>query len=160
LGTSFGPSVTTQFKAGGFTMTDSFFLDSVTIAVEAPSPGANANVQIWTGDTAPDTFMAQLSGPSFDSDGDFTFTPGGQVELTAGETYWVYLDNTDPDGSFVWSGSNEIPSGSGASFVGYNFNGNPSSFENRFQVEGTLVPAPGTGLAIGLGLLGVARRRR
>lgn len=160
LGTLFGPNATTQFKAAGFTMTNSLFLDSVTLAIEAPDLGSTADVEIWTGASSPTSFLAQLTGPAFNSgSGDYTFTPTSQLTLTQGQTYWVYLDNTSPNGEFTWDGSTDAPSGPNASFVGYNFNGNPSSFMNRFEVNGSAIPAP-PAAALLAGLIGIRRRRR
>lgn len=159
-GTLFGPNATTQFKAVGFTMTGTFALDDVMLAIDLPDAGATADVEIWTGAGAPSAFLAQLTGPVFNGAGDYAFTPTSQLTLNAGTTYWVYLNNANPNGEFQWAGSTDSPAGPHANFVGYNFNGNPSSFMNRFEVNGSTIPAPSAAALLGLGLFGVARRRR
>lgn len=159
-GTLFGPAATTQFKAAGFTMTDSYFLDSVTLAIDAPDAGATAQVSIWSGATSPQTQLLSLTGPAFVGAGDYTFNAGGSLVLDAGDTYWIFVDNTNQSLAFNWDSTSIDPTGIGATAGGYIFNGNPSSFRNRFAVEGSLVPTPGGAGVLLLGSLVVTRRRR
>jgi len=160
-GTAFGGGFTTQFKAAGFTTADAYFLDGVTIDVTNADIGGTADVEIWTGNGSPGGFLAQLSGDAFDAaSGQFTFTADAPLVLEQGETYWIYVNNAAQDPVFTWVSSDVNPSGAGAAFVGYNFNGSPSSFMNMFEVTGTLVPAPGVATIGLVGVLAAGRRRR
>ncbi len=159
-GTAFGPAATTQFKAAGFTMTDSYFFSSVTLAIDAPDFGATAQVSIWTGNVSPQNQILDLIGPTFTGAGNYTFDTDASIILSAGQTYWVYVDNANQSLAFNWDSTSESPTGIGASSAGYIFNGNPSSFFNRFSVEGILVPTPGAAAILGLAGLTTARRRR
>lgn len=137
-GTLLGPNATTIFKAGGFTMgADAYELDSVTIRITGGA-GAAADLEIWRGAGSPQVMVAQLTGPVFGADGNYTFTPTTSVTLEAGTTYWVYANNSPPSGEFIWDAAVVTPSGSGATSAGYIFNGGSSSFFNAYQVEGTI----------------------
>ncbi len=163
-GTAFGPpGVTTVFKAAGFTMNPGspYSLDDVQLRIDSVGAGgASATVEIWSGAAGPTAFLSAMNGPAFVGDGVYTFTPNSAVTLNPGQTYWVYLDNTNPVGNFVWDGSTVAPAGPLASNAGYIFNGNPSSFLNAYEVNATLIPAPaGAALFGACGLLAMRRRR-
>ncbi len=159
-GTLFGPAATTQFKAAGFTMTDSYFFSSVTLAIDAPDVGATAQVSIWRGSGSPQNQILDLIGPTFTGPGNYTFDTDASIILSAGETYWVFVDNANQSLAFNWDSTSVNPTGTGATTAGYIFNGNSSSFLNRFAVEGRLVPTPGTAAVLGLAALATTRRRR
>ena len=61
--------------------------------------------------------------------------------LSSGQTYWVHVRSEPQLGpAFNWNSTSNVntPVGGGATFLTYNFNGNPSTFFNRFQVDGTV----------------------
>ena len=160
-GTAFGPPpIATNFKAAGFRMgAESFRLNGITLAVNSSDPGAEADVQLWAGTTAgPASQIATLSGPSFDGPGDYIFVPDTSVTLIAGRVYWLYVDNSLTT-SWTWEARTSSPVGLGAVSLGYIFNGNPSSFENAYELNGTIVrgdniisnlrEGPGGGTAFG-----------
>ena len=162
-GSAFGSNSTANYKAAGFTMTGDYFLDSVTLTVGLSANGATPNMQIWEGDGEPLTLLYDM--PDFilpevflGIPQDFVWTPGSQIQLNSGTTYWVYMDNSAAGENWNWDSGFTTPIGDGGIGAGYSFNGNPSSFRNTFQVNGTLVPAPGV-LAM-LGVAGLAARRK
>ncbi len=137
-GTYIGPSATTVYKAAGFTMgSDSYNLESVIIRVRSSDPAATTDVEIWTGNGAPTSMIAQLSGSAFDADGLYTFTPTTDVTLAANTTYWVYVNNAAPSGNFFWDGSSLPPSGIATS-AGFHFNGATSLTTNAYEVNGAV----------------------
>ena len=165
--TVFGFSSTTQFKAVGFTMgADAYFVDRVTLALDMLNGLGNPVVSIWGGASAPQNQLTTLDSPSNLSDGgvgNFVFTPDNGFTLEANTTYWIHLRSDPQDGAeFNWLSTdiNNPPAGPHAAFVGYNFNGGSSSFYNRFEIQGTLVPAPSGAALLGLIGLAAARRRR
>lgn len=163
--TVFGGGSTSQFKAVGFTMgADAYFVDRVTLAMDMQGGLGNPIVSIWSGAGSPQTELAVLTNPanlSGGGTGNFVFTPAGSFTLDSNTTYWIHV-RSDPldDADFNWLSTdiNNPPAGPHAAFLGYNFNGSPSSFYNRFELQGTLVPAP-SGVAV-LGLVGLAATRR
>jgi len=159
-GTTIGTG-TTIFKAGGFTMTDSYFLDAVTVELIFGSSDDVPDIEIWSGAGAPTTFVADLlTSPLNDVETIYSYTTATTLTLKAGQTYWVYFDSVNSEGSFQWRGRDAQGTGVGATAAGYNFNGNPSSFFNAFEVTGTLVPSPGAAALFAVAGCAVARRRR
>jgi len=145
VGTIFGTTSTTIYKAAGFTMpAQDYELDRVTLTMDFGG-GGTAIVSIWTGAGVPQTQVAVLNSPPQIGAGDFAFTPSGTLTLQANETYWVYVESIpNPTGNFLWQGTSPstVPSGV-ATFVDYIFNGASSTTRNRIDVEGT--PAGGGG---------------
>jgi hypothetical protein len=165
--TVFGTGSTSIFKAAGFTMgAGAYFLDSVTLTLDMQGGLGNPVVSIWDGGSAPAAQLLALSAPgnlSAGGIGDFVFSAAPGFVLQANTTYWVHVASDPLDGAaFNWlsTTTGNPPAGPGASFVGYNFNGGPSSFYNIFQVNGTPVPAPAGVAAFGLLGLACGRRRR
>ncbi|MCC5823350.1 MAG: hypothetical protein LAT64_02335 [Phycisphaerales bacterium] len=163
--TVFGGGSVSQFKAVGFTMgADAYFVDRVTLAMDMQGGLGNPVVSIWSGANAPQTELAVLNNPanlSGGGTGNFAFTPTGSFILDSNTTYWIHVRSDPVDGAdFNWLSTDisNPPSGPHAAFLGYNFNGSPSSFYNRFEIQGTLVPAP-SGVAV-LGMIGLAASRR
>lgn len=160
-GTAFGPApITTNFKAAGFRMgAESFRLNGVTLAVNSSDPAAQADVQLWVGNSSgPIGQIATLSGPDFDGPGDYIFAPDTSVTLVAGRVYWLYVNNSLST-NWTWEARTTAPVGLGAVSVGYIFNGSPSSFENAYELNGTIIrgeniisnlrEGPGGGTAFG-----------
>ena len=138
FGTGIGGSASTQFKAGGFTMgSRAYRLDTVTIDIDGIGNAPfQADLQLWSGAGTPTTFVATLGGPALTSSGEYTFTPTTEVILAAGQTYWVYANNTT-QGEYRWVGRASLPAGPAATSAGYIFNGSPSTTFNALAVEGT-----------------------
>lgn len=161
-GTSFSSTATTVYKAAGFTMgSDSYYLDSVSLAIASSTVGSTAHVQIWEGDGTPQIMLQDLTSFSFPGGaGVFTWTPNPQITLTATRTYWVYVVNmSQPGESFNWDSGSTTPTGPAATHAGFIFNGNPSSYMNSYEVQGTLVPEPSCVVLLALGGLALLRRR-
>ena len=139
VGTAFGIACSfTQFKAAGFTMgPDAYVLNSVTLDVNTSDPDSPASVQIWSGTSAPTTFIADLTGPLLNGPGEYIFTPDSALTLEADTTYWLYVENNF-DQCWTWNGRTATPSGIGATHVGYIFNGGSSSFFNAYELDGTI----------------------
>ena len=142
VGTAFGGTATTLYKAFGFTMGSADYeLDSVELSMNFGGLGT-PRVTIWTGAAAPTTEVFVLDNPPvLTGQTDFTFTAPSSFLLQAGETYWVHVVAVPVSGgpSFLWDGTtpSTVPSGLGAIPVGYIFNGASSTFRNRLQVNGT-----------------------
>lgn len=159
--TLFGPSATTIYKAYGWTMgNDPYYVDSVTLRLFNFDTG-EARVSLWTGNTVPTTEVLQFNAPPGQGapDVDYTFTPVAQYTLAANTRYFVYVEEFNGGGNgFSWRATSPStdPSGVGTSF-GYVFNGNPSTFRNALEIQGTLVPEPASLLLLGAALL--LRRR-
>lgn len=161
-GTLFGPGSTTLFKAYGWTMPASpYFLDDVTLRLAAYNTD-EARVSIWSGATVPETELIELDSPvgTGAEYHNVTFTPLSSFTLLADTTYWVYVEARDGGGDgFLWGDTTPStpPSGVGTD-VGFVFNGNPSSFLNVVEINGTLVPEPGALALLAVG--GLLLRRR
>jgi hypothetical protein len=141
-GTAFGTASTTQHKAFGFTMGEAYTLDAVLLSMNFPEPDPTIEVSIWDGATIPQSQLITLDNPpDLIGAGEFEFTPAAPFTLEAGETYWVYVSpvTVGAGSSYTWDGTSPstMPSGVGATAVGYIFNGSPSTFLNRLEVQGT-----------------------
>ncbi len=162
-GTVFGPSgvSTTVYKAAGFTMgAQAFFLDSVEIDISSTNPPGTFDGAIYSdAGGAPGALLISLSAPALGGDGQYAFTPNAQFTLEANTRYWFYLSNNQT-AEFLWDASASAPTGAHATSLGYHFNGGSSSFMNKYQVNGTMVPAPASALALGVLGLSATRRRR
>ena len=135
--TLFGPNSTTVFKAAGWTMPgNDYSLDSVTLDLTFLSTGV-AQVEIWSGAAIPTTPEIILDSPPQTGSGEFTFTPSAPFMMLADQTYWVYVTALPGSDDFNWISSSMAPAGI-ATNVGYIWNGNPSSFMNKYEVAGTL----------------------
>ncbi|MFG0283588.1 MAG: choice-of-anchor R domain-containing protein [Phycisphaerales bacterium JB039] len=144
VGTAFGSGSTTMYKAYGFLMGDTAHeLDAVVLSMNFSSATAPLiEVSIWSGATSPDVKLITLDNPApLSGQGDFSFTPPSTFTLEAGESYWVYVSpvTTGAGDSYTWDGSSPStdPFGPAATTIGYIFNGSPSTFRNRLEVQGT-----------------------
>jgi len=100
------------------------------------------------------------AGPGMSGCFTLSFTPSSAFTLSASTTYWVYVEALNGGGDgFLWGDTTPStpPSGLGTD-VGFLFNGNPSSFRNALEINGTLVPEPTALLLIGAGLCLLRRR--
>ena len=138
--TAFGANTTTTFKAAGFRIgSQSHDFEGVVLALGATGGSARADVQLWTGESTPQTFVSTLSGPQVGFDGLYTFAPNAPITLTGNTTYWIYVANSFPD-EYRWLARSEPPTGSGATSAGYIFNGSPSSLSNAYGILARPVP--------------------
>lgn len=157
--TFFGPGGTTVFKAGGFTMGGSAFdlLDAV-LTLDGAAGGQPVVAIYSDAAGAPGAQLVALSGGPIGALGDYSFTPNAPFTLEANTSYWLYVVDSGNGGNFNWISTDVDPSGPHATWIGYNFNGNPSSFANFLEING--VPGPATaGLFAMAGLFAVRRRR-
>lgn len=161
--TIFGGSSITDYKAYGFTMgDDAYFLDDVVLNMVF-DPGANPVISIWAGETAPEMQLAVLDNPpNLEGKGDYVFSPSSQFTLEANHSYWVHVQSDPLDGpDFLWLANDPPAEPTGiAESLGYIYNDAPSTFTNRLQINGTLVPAPGALALLGMGFAAAGRRRR
>lgn len=157
--TFFGPGGTTVFKAGGFTMGGSSFGLMDAVLTLDGTAGGQPIVSIYSDAAgAPGAQLALLSGGPIGALGNYSFVPNAPFTLEANTTYWLYVVDSGTGGNFSWISTNADPSGPHATWVGYNFNGNPSSFQNFLEINA--VPGPATaGLFAAAGLFAVRRRR-
>ncbi len=135
--TVFGDGTSTQFKAAGVLMpADDYTLDGATLLIDIQDADANPRVSIWTGDNnGPISELLELDDPALPLGiSELTFT--GEFTFLGDTIYWVYVE-AEGLGNFRWISTNVDPSGI-ATHVGYNFNGNPSSFRNKYELSGTL----------------------
>jgi hypothetical protein len=140
VGTIFGTTSSTIYKAAGFTMgSEDYTLDNVRLSLNFAGLGTGV-FSIWTGTSTPQVQVVTLDGPPQVGAGDFVFTPSQPLVLEANQTYWVYVQSIpNPVGNFLWDGTSPSTQPTGiATSAGYIFNGNPSAFLNRFEVNGTL----------------------
>ena len=148
-GTAFGGGATTQFKAFGFTMGSvAYTLDDVILSMNFNNANPVPIVSIWSDASGPGTQLFVLDNPAVMSgQADFTFTAGTPFQLAPNTTYWLHIVSNPTNGvAFLWDGTTPSTNPSGiASAVGYNFNGNPSTFRNRLEINGT----PGSGGGVG-----------
>ncbi|MCA9288953.1 MAG: hypothetical protein KDA05_10240, partial [Phycisphaerales bacterium] len=145
--TVFGTGSTSIFKAVGFTMgSDAYDVTQVTLAWDTNvGGGGNPVVAIYDGAGAPATELMVFNNPANIATpgivGDLVFTASAPLTLQPNTTYWVHVRSEPMAGpSFNWLSTSNVnpPTGAGATFVTYNFNGGSSSFYNRFLLEGDL----------------------
>ncbi|MCC5787041.1 MAG: dockerin type I repeat-containing protein [Phycisphaerales bacterium] len=141
-GTIFGVSTTSNFKAFGFTMgSESYTLDRVLLSMYDVTPTIEPFVSIWSGEFQPVAEIVLLDNPAFTFDGEYEFTTSSNIVLEAGESYWIHVRPIAlaTGERFGWDGTSPstMPSGPAASAIGFNFNGNSSSFFNRLEVRGS-----------------------
>ena len=131
------------------------FLDSVTLtAASDVGPSSFYRVQIFDSLAgAPGSVIATLTSPSVDAAGDYTFTPGSALQLSAATEYWVVSSSSDPDDLATFSYFNRgAYTESGATF---NVNGTLGSVDGglmwgatgdnlSLQLDVTAVPEPAT----------------
>lgn len=162
-----------RIKALSFTMPagPGYFLDNVVVRLRNYEAGEAVFVQIRADDGTGNpgaTVLADLVVPTGVGAAatDYTTTPSGSVSLLGGATYWVYVAGSATS-SFDWTASSPGIPPTGVATFGLNrftTNGGStwtnSTIINSFQVNGTLIPTPGT-LAVlaGLGLVAGRRRR-
>jgi hypothetical protein len=138
-GTIFGTTSTTVYKAAGWTMgAQGYRLTEVKLTLSFAGQGTGI-FTLWTGTGTPQSQVTELNGPPQTGAGDFSFTPATSMVMEPGQTYWVYVQSIpSPTGNFLWQGTSPTtePTGAAATSAGFVFNGNPSTFRNRFEVHG------------------------
>ena len=146
-GTVFGTCSTAVFKAAGFTVPagQDYSLDQVLIEADYDWSGGGETGQysLWEGAGAPTTRVVTLDPVMrLTGAGVFAFTPASATTLEEGRTYWLYVEpSAPPGGCMLWVAGDADPSGIAIN-AGYIFNGNPSTFRNKYEVQGTLVTCP------------------
>ncbi|MEM6671829.1 MAG: choice-of-anchor R domain-containing protein [Planctomycetota bacterium] len=143
-GTNIGASFTTIYKAFGFTMgSQSYELDEVALSFNVTGTNPTPLLEIWSdaGGT-PGAPLFTLDNPAvLAGRADFVFDASSEFILQANTAYWLYLRSVPMDGpSWQWEATepDTLPAGAGATAIGYEFNGAPSSFFNRLEVRGTV----------------------
>lgn len=138
-GSGVGTTISTAsgWKALGFTLPgpDPWIVQSVTLTLDAGA-GGQAEVSIWSGESAPTTRLATLAAPAQTGIGDFVFQAAGPVILQPGVKHWLRVARGSASGSFIWRGSSPatMPRGLSAGEA-YLFNGNPSSTLNKIRFD-------------------------
>ena len=141
-GTVFGTCSTAVFQAAGFTMPRGwgYSLDQVLIEMdyEYNGGGEAGQYSLWEGAGVPTRRIVTLDPVSpLTGAGVFAFTPASATTLEEGRTYWLYVEpSTPPGGCMLWVGGDADPSGLAIN-AGYILNGNPSTFRNKYEVQGS-----------------------
>jgi hypothetical protein len=146
--TAYGNLTTTQYKAAGFMMGgDAYEVTSVTLRLNmGTAGGGNPIVSLWDGAGAPASELFLFTNPpgitTATGTADFVFTAPAGSTLQAGQTYWVHVRpeivGAGPTWNWNSTNSSNPPTGPGATFVAYSFNGGTSSFYNFFQLDGAI----------------------
>ncbi len=162
-----------RIKAMSFLMPGGpgYTLDSVELILSNYDPGEMVTLQIRDdGGGAPGgNILATFNNPATVGGTDvlYTFLPSASFTFMANTTYWLYVAG-DANSTFDWEAASPGQAPTGIATFGLNLfttNGGTSwtnsSITNNFQINGTVVPAPGAALALmgGLGLAGTRRRR-
>ena len=142
-GTFFGLGSGTAYKAAGFlTNAPQYSLTSVRLTMNY-NGGGQGVVSIWQGSPQPTTRLATLNAPVQTGAGNFLFTAGTPLPLTAGTNYWVLVESVaSPTGSFIWecTAPATLPTGTGTATT-FLFNGSPSGMFNLVEINAN-PPAP------------------
>ncbi|MCC6284179.1 MAG: hypothetical protein IT439_02580 [Phycisphaerales bacterium] len=139
--TLFGTGSSTVYKAAGFRIPfySTYIFDAATLKMDfdEPTPG-DARVSLWRGTGTPQVEIVELFGGPEVGVGSFTFVSPMAVQLDPGETYWLRVEAASGNtGAFRWITTATAPSGELMN-AGYVFNDNPSSFFNKYRIDGVL----------------------
>ncbi len=159
-------------KGMGFTMPTGlgYTLDRVTLRLETFGANVTPIVELWS-DVAglPGVSLISLNNPSFNPSGvaNYDFTPSGSFTLQPSTVYWIVAYGTATGDRYDWKGSSpaQTPTGLATHFGSkFDTNGPPpttnSSILCSYSIDGTIIPEPGVGLALVVGSIVLARRRR
>jgi hypothetical protein len=132
--------------------------DNFTVALNADSSGPYGSLlETWNVTTAP---LWSGSGDSYTPD---TLISSGGVVLDAGQTYWISITADGSDTTGVWNLNQADTSGTVWSGNQYGTSIHTGT-TGAFEVLGDPVAAPEPGsmtlLGLGLGVLGIFRRRK
>lgn len=155
-------------KGMGFSMpagTD-YFLDNVIARLNITALGVIPVFEVFSDSSgSPGVLLTTLNNPAFPSLGiaNFSFTPSGSFTLVGGRTYWIIASSANAVYDWKASSPSITPTGiathTRATFGAY-VPMNTSSILVSYEINGTVVPAPGAMAILSLGGLLAIRRRR
>lgn len=155
-------------KGMGFTMpagTD-YFLDNVIARLDITALGVIPVFEVFSDSSgSPGVLLTTLNNPAFPSLGiaNFSFTPSGSFTLVGGRSYWIIASSANQVYDWKTSSPFQTPTGI-ATHLGATFGQyvpmTTSSFLTSYEINGTVVPAPGAMAILSLGGLLAIRRRR
>jgi hypothetical protein len=144
---------------------DGYYLDSLLLRLNIDDVNIVPRVEIFSNvGGAPGVSLITLNNPDAFAFGvdDYLFKPPSQFVLEADTTYWWVASSLVGDYDIMASNPAETPTGLathfGASWGTYPPS-NPSSIFSTYELEGRLVPLPGSLALLGLGGLALRRRR-
>ena len=176
-------------KAIGFTLpnplqpadTGSYQFDGVSLRLSGTAASTSLVVKLFSNDgsNTPGTELGALTSTTFtltSTAATYTFTPSAALTLTAGTTYWIAVQSTEPENtgaSLNWHTSNPQPSSYssvGVATAGQIFGSgsNPSTWTQTSGVRNSLtidatplpIPEPAAPILTGAGLVSMAMLRR
>ncbi len=163
-----GINGTTRTKGMGFAMpagTD-YFLDDVVARLNITDLTVRPVFEVFSdAGGSPGAWLTTLANPAITSLGiaNYSFTPSGSFTLVGGTSYWIIASSANATYDWKANSPSITPTGIathiGATFGSY-VPSSPSSILVSYQINGTVVPAPGAFAVLSFGGLLAARRRR
>jgi hypothetical protein len=151
-----------------------YLLENIVMKVAMLLPPTGVQVQIWSDGVSslsiPGAPIGDFDIPSLPSDfAETTFTPTSDITLDPSTAYWITsMHSSSSGGAFQFRGTESPATGPGVidsglllSTTGGASWGAGSIQSMKLEVNGTIVPSPGTGTLLLLGsiVFGLAKRR-
>ena len=155
-------------KGVGFSMPvgNDYFLDNVIARLNITDLAVRPVFEIFSDSAgSPGALLMTLNNPAFPRLGidNFSFTPSGSFTLVGGRSYWIIASSANAVYDWKASSPSQTPTGI-ATHIGATFGSyvpmSSSSILVSYEINGTLVPAPGALVILSLGGLLATRRRR